>query len=112
MVNIPVSKKQRDLELALIEIWKSLLEKEVERDDDFFILGGDSVSLNVLQRKMTEHLGYEVPTITLSQYSKLDELAYYLTHSTPSHDILQSSKTRASQQKAARDRQKKRERKS
>ncbi|RJS23164.1 non-ribosomal peptide synthetase [Corallococcus sp. H22C18031201] len=62
------------LEMALGRLWREVLGRpEVRADDDFFLLGGDSILAMRLLGRMEEELGMPVPLATLFQYPMLKE---------------------------------------
>jgi amino acid adenylation domain-containing protein len=96
---------QSDLERLLARILSELLKIDrVGIDDNFFDLGGTSISLLQVAVRVQQELGIELPTVKLFQYSTIGSLANYLhsnQNSQPSHDKLQN---RAQRQQAARTR--------
>jgi amino acid adenylation domain-containing protein len=96
---------QSNLERLLASILSELLKIDrVGIDDNFFDLGGTSISLLQVAVRVQQELGIELPTVKLFQYSTIGSLANYLhsnQNSQPSHDKLQN---RAQRQQAARTR--------
>ncbi|MEH2321839.1 MAG: non-ribosomal peptide synthetase [Nostoc sp.] len=96
---------QTDLERLLAGILSELLKIDrVGIDDNFFDLGGTSISILQVAVRLQYELGIELPTVKLFQYSTIGSLAKYLhsnQNSQPSHDKLQN---RAQRQQAARTR--------
>lgn len=96
---------QTDLERFLAGILSELLKIDrVGIDDNFFDLGGTSISILQVAVRLQYELGIELPTVKLFQYSTIGSLAKYLhsnQNSQPSHDKLQN---RAQRQQAARTR--------
>ncbi|MEH2273522.1 MAG: non-ribosomal peptide synthetase [Nostoc sp.] len=96
---------QTDLEHLLAGILSELLKIDrVGIDDNFFDLGGTSISILQVAMRLQQELGIELPTVKLFQYSTIGSLAKYLhsnQNSQPSHDKLQN---RAQRQQAARTR--------
>lgn len=96
---------QTDLERLLAGILSELLKIDrVGIDDNFFDLGGTSISILQVAVRLQYELGIELPTVKLFQYSTIGSLANYLhsnQNSQPSHDKLQN---RAQRQQAARTR--------
>ena len=96
---------QTDLERLLAGILSELLKIDrVGIDDNFFDLGGTSISILQVAMRLQQELGIELPTVKLFQYSTIGSLANYLhsnQNSQPSHDKLQN---RAQRQQVARTR--------
>ncbi|MCC5641834.1 non-ribosomal peptide synthetase [Nostoc sp. CHAB 5824] len=96
---------QTDLERLLAGILSELLKIDrVGIDDNFFDLGGTSISILQVAVRVKQELGIELPVVKLFQYSTIGSLANYLysnQNSQPSHDKLQN---RAQRQQAARSR--------
>ncbi|MEH1968426.1 non-ribosomal peptide synthetase [Nostoc sp.] len=93
---------QTDLERLLAGILSELLKIDrVGIDDNFFDLGGTSISILQVAARVKQELGIELPAVKLFQYSTIGSLAKYLDsnqNSQPSHDKLQN---RAQRQQAA-----------
>jgi amino acid adenylation domain-containing protein len=93
---------QTDLERLLAGILSELLKIDrVGIDDNFFDLGGTSISILQVAARVKQELGIELPAVKLFQYSTIGFLAKYLhsnQNSQPSHDKLQN---RAQRQQAA-----------
>lgn len=96
---------QTDLELLLAGILSDLLKIDrIGIDDNFFDLGGTSISILQVAVRVQKELGIQLPTVKLFQYSTIGSLAKYLDsnqNSQPSSDKLQN---RAQRQQAARTR--------
>lgn len=96
---------QTDLELLLAGILSDLLKIDrIGIDDNFFDLGGTSISILQVAVRVQKELGIQLPTVKLFQYSTIASLANYLhsnQNSQPSSDKLQN---RAQRQQAARTR--------
>jgi polyketide synthase PksJ len=59
----------------LLDIWKKILDCEtVGIDDNFFDLGGDSISLAGVQTAIEKNLGLKIPVIELFQYPTISQL--------------------------------------
>jgi amino acid adenylation domain-containing protein len=93
---------QTDLERLLAGILSELLKIDrIGIDDNFFDLGGTSISILQVAVRVKQELGIELPAVKLFQYSTIGSLAKYLhsnQNSQPSHDKLQN---RAQRQQAA-----------
>ena len=64
----------------LAQTWADVLELErVGRDDDFFALGGHSLSVLSVQTRMQQHWGIQVPLKLYFEHSSLAALAQALT---------------------------------
>ncbi|WP_375498305.1 amino acid adenylation domain-containing protein [uncultured Nostoc sp.] len=96
---------QTDLERLLAGILSELLKIDrVGIDDNFFDLGGTSISILQVAVRVQQELGIELSAVKLFQYSTIGSLAKYLhssQNSQPSSDKLQN---RAQRQQAARTR--------
>lgn len=96
---------QTDLERLLAGILSELLKIDrVGIDDNFFDLGGTSISILQVAVRVQQELGIELSAVKLFQYSTIGSLAKYLhssQNSQPSFDKLQN---RAQRQQAARTR--------
>ena len=96
---------QTDLERLLAGILSELLKIDrVGIDDNFFDLGGTSISILQVAVRVQQELGIELPAVKLFQYSTIGSLANYLhsnQNSQPSSDKLQN---RAQRQQASRTR--------
>ena len=67
---------QGEVELKLATLWQSVLHLErVGRDDNFFRLGGTSLSAMQLQARMQASLAMEVPMRLLFEYPHLKDLS-------------------------------------
>ncbi|WP_133254214.1 amino acid adenylation domain-containing protein [Phenylobacterium deserti] len=74
----PVNVESR-IEEAIAEVFKDVLGRaQVERDDSFFDLGGDSLSGVTAALRLEEILGYELPSALLHQAPSPRELAQAL----------------------------------
>ncbi|MEH2064602.1 MAG: non-ribosomal peptide synthetase [Nostoc sp.] len=96
---------QTDLERLLAGILSELLKIDrVGIDDNFFDLGGTSISILQVAVRVQQELGIELAAVKLFQYSTIGSLANYLhsnQNSQPSSDKLQN---RAQRQQASRTR--------
>jgi acyl transferase domain-containing protein len=62
------------------DAWTQLLgEADIDADSDFFALGGDSMVLVQLQRKINKHYGIKIELGTLYQLATLGELTLHLS---------------------------------
>jgi amino acid adenylation domain-containing protein len=73
------SAPRNEMEDLLVRLWKTALRQEtVGTDDNFFDLGGDSLLLTALHRKLQEELGREIPITDLFQFPTIRRLADHL----------------------------------
>jgi thioesterase domain-containing protein/acyl carrier protein len=64
------------LELQLVQIWEDLLKRRpVGVNEDFFDLGGDSVSAMSLLARVSQETGYNLPTAGILQARTIEKLA-------------------------------------
>lgn len=71
-------------ELKLAEIWKEVLQVEKPGlHDNFFDLGGTSMTLLKLNSRLKEEFQKDIPIVTLFQYSTIGTLAGFLGAETP-----------------------------
>ncbi|MEQ1893532.1 MAG: amino acid adenylation domain-containing protein, partial [Planctomycetota bacterium] len=71
-------------EERLAALWRELLDvPEVAREDDFFALGGHSLSATILSARVAKQLGVELPLATLFEARTLAELARALERAQP-----------------------------
>jgi amino acid adenylation domain-containing protein len=65
-----------DLEGTLLQVWQLVLESnKVGVEDDFFILGGDSIKAITLVTEIERALGFRIPLDRLQQFSTVRQLA-------------------------------------
>jgi amino acid adenylation domain-containing protein len=77
---------QSKLELKLAAIWKSVLDKkEVGIHDNFFDMGGDSLSIANLQTAMDRELNLHVSIVDLFQYPTIAQMSRHLDMQTTSN---------------------------
>jgi acyl carrier protein len=98
-------------EAILIAIWSQVLgQSPIGIDENFFELGGNSISIIQVAAGITQQLGgIEIPVVKLFQYPTIARLAAYLNSvdSSPQND--QQLKNRAQQQKSALDARRRRQ---
>jgi nonribosomal peptide synthetase DhbF len=71
---------QGEMEHLIVSVWADVLKAEVSsRYDDFFLLGGSSMSAIHVSAELTERLGFTVPPRTVYEYTELADLAQRLT---------------------------------
>jgi len=79
---------KNDVEAALKEIWEELLDEEgISVEDDFFLIGGDSLKALTMILKVEERLGRQLPFESLwLQGSTIRALARAIAGETPAAD--------------------------
>lgn len=66
-------------ELAMSTLWQQVLElPELQPEDDFMALGGDSLSAEELITQVKEHFGVEVPSADILAYPTLREFTAHV----------------------------------
>ncbi len=106
---------QNDLQRTLAQIWCELLGLErVGIDDNYFDLGGTSISILKVAIALQQQLGQEIPVVKLFQHSTIAGLAAYLQQPTGGNttalergQLPDKLHSRAQQQKAAQARRRK-----
>jgi len=98
--SLPVTPKT-EVEKSIAAIWQEVLSiNAVDVHDNFFDLGGNSLLMAQVGRKLQEDFKKEVSLIELLEYSTIDSLAQYLepslqlTHSFGGSPLLNRSQTR------------------
>jgi acyl carrier protein len=70
---------QGEMEQLIASVWAHVLKAEASsRYDDFFRLGGSSMSAIRTSTELTERLGFTVPPRTVYEYTELADLAQQL----------------------------------
>ncbi|NVD98037.1 non-ribosomal peptide synthetase [Massilia sp. BJB1822] len=93
---------QGQLEQALGQLWCALLELEsVDRRDSFFELGGNSLLLLQLQRRLAQQLDLHPTVVELFKYPTLEALATFLGSAAPSARSTAEVDERAKRQRGA-----------
>ncbi len=65
-----------DLERKIVELWRQVLKLEqVGVNDNFFDLGGNSLSIIELNSRLKDSLGKEIPIVTMFTYPTIGTLA-------------------------------------
>jgi amino acid adenylation domain-containing protein len=73
---------RNDIEERLVAVWADVLQLEqVGINDNFFDLGGQSLSAVRLQQRLIKELGREIRLLDLFQYPSVSALAEYLSES-------------------------------
>jgi acyl carrier protein len=68
------------VEEVVARIWCEVLGlKKVGMRDNFFDLGGHSLLMMRIHRKLQKIIGYKIPIITLFQYPTIESLCSYLS---------------------------------
>lgn len=76
---IKAEQASSELEQALNEIWKKVLHlKAMGNHDNFFDLGGDSLSLAQVQTLIETSLAIKVPVTKLLEYPTISQLSHHL----------------------------------
>ena len=71
---------ETNMQRLLAETWREILGREkVGIDDNFFDLGGNSLDIVKLGKKLNEKLGKEIPVVTLFTYPTISSLEHHLT---------------------------------
>lgn len=71
---------QSDLEKAIANVWKELLHiSEVDVNDSFFNIGGDSLVVVFAANKLSDLLGKKISVVTIFEYPTLKGLAEHIS---------------------------------
>jgi acyl carrier protein len=63
-------------ECTVLRIWSAVLKKDnISADDDFFAIGGNSMSATLSTYKLREECGIELPLMLIFENSTATELA-------------------------------------
>ena len=93
-----------EIERALAKIWQELLHVEkVGIHDNFFDLGGNSIRLAQINRKVCELSGRDVAVIEMLSHPTISALAQYLIQKQNDKDSLEQSHERAETRRVLRD---------
>jgi acyl carrier protein len=68
-------------ETIVAEIWREALGREASATDNFFDLGGHSLLMLQVHRRLCSRLDREIPIVTLFQHPTIESLARYLSGS-------------------------------
>jgi len=72
---------QSDLQKAIAGVWKETLQiNEVDVDENFFDIGGDSLSIVFVANRLSDLLGQRISVVTLFEYPTLKSLAEHLSN--------------------------------
>jgi acyl carrier protein len=78
-LTLNIKAPRNELETKLTDIWCRVLEiNQVGVDSNFFDLGGHSLLMLQVQRKIEEELGYQLSVLELFKHPTLSSLAEYL----------------------------------
>jgi amino acid adenylation domain-containing protein len=90
------------LERTIAEIWQEVLAlPKVGVDDNFFDLGGHSLLLVRVHRRLVRELQLNLPVVDLFQYPTIGALAQHLTHGEPENISAERLQAKARQQRVA-----------
>jgi acyl carrier protein len=91
-------------EVALAEIWREILEvDDIGRSDNFFDLGGHSLLVPRVHRRIKDHFDTEISIVDMFRYTTLAELATHIHGSKSSQVPLALSEDRARLRQARRN---------
>jgi acyl carrier protein len=81
-INLAGEVPQTDAEKRIVAIWKEVLNLErVGIHDNFFDLGGNSLSMSQVNGRLQEEFGSNISMTEMFQYSTISSLAEYLIES-------------------------------
>ncbi|MGE0127980.1 MAG: amino acid adenylation domain-containing protein [Blastocatellales bacterium] len=91
-----------DLEKVIAEVWKEALNLEkVGAHDNFFDLGGHSLTMAKVHCKLQEKLGREISMIEMFKCATVSALSKYLSHGETEQPTSQKANEHAARQRAA-----------
>jgi amino acid adenylation domain-containing protein len=94
-----------DIERRLTRIWQDVLQRDtIGVHDNFFDVGGHSLLLATVQRRITTELGREIPIVVLYKYPTVSSLASYLEEVGAGGSRLRASQTDSEHLTARRER--------
>ena len=97
---------QTELERMIAALWQAALQvAQVGLYDNFFDLGGDSVTLIRMHSKLGEALGRAIPLAAMFKYATVSALAKHLSQAEPEPPSFQRFQDRARRQQEALSRQ-------
>lgn len=71
---------QSDLQKAIASVWKEILQiREVDVNENFFDIGGNSLLIVFVANKLSDLLGQRVSVVTLFEYPTVKNLAEHLS---------------------------------
>jgi len=95
-----------ELERAITTIWQEALRLDkLGIDDNFFDLGGHSLLLIRVTKKVGELIGRELPIINMFEYPTINALAAFLSEEQNDEAYFAQVNEQALRQRAARERQ-------
>ena len=95
------------LEKTLIELWQRILRIEaVGLDDNFFDLGGDSLTIVAIHSNLQKTLGIEIPVTDLFEFTTIRVLARHLQARDGAAKTLSDARQKAAKQRDAFERHK------
>ena len=98
----PFVKAETEQEQQLADIWQEVLQVEaVGIHDNFFDLGGHSLSIVQVQNKIREQLEKEVNIVDLFRYPTINALAKFMAGGSNGKETIEKSQDRASKAKDA-----------
>ena len=85
VTNLKESKERNlpegELDKELAELWKQILKvSEIYMEDDFYLLGGDSLMAVRLKNALKKDLGYDVPLEAIFKKSEFSGFVDYIKH--------------------------------
>jgi amino acid adenylation domain-containing protein len=85
---------QSDLEKAIASVWKELLHiNEVDVNDSFFDIGGDSLVVVFVANKLNDLLGLKISAVTIFEYPTLKGLSELLSKMNQSKELVENPTT-------------------
>lgn len=93
-----------DTELAIAEVWKTVLGRDrVGVSDNFFELGGHSLLLARTQRALVDELNADVSIVEMFQYPTIEALAQRISRRSKQAPSFRRAQDRADQKRNARE---------
>jgi acyl carrier protein len=90
------------LEQTIIDIWQTYLRVEqLGLTDNFFDVGGDSLSLMRIHTRLQKTLEVQIPITALFEYATVRSLVQYLSGQASSEASISDARQRAQKQRAA-----------
>ena len=97
-------KHSTSVEELLQDTWSEILGYEqIEKEDDFFELGGDSISGFKITGYLSEVLQLDIPGMSIFNYPVFADFLDYILDLIPTNDVQNLSKTNISNKKEAKD---------
>jgi NADPH:quinone reductase-like Zn-dependent oxidoreductase/acyl carrier protein len=94
------SVSRNEIEQTIANIWQELLGvKQIRIDDNFFDLGGDSLLIVQVRRKLIEAIKVNISTSELFDYPTINALAKYLSQEQEQEPIFEQVRERNKKQK-------------